>query len=280
MEQVGLEWAAREPHPALRRLVRRYFGYTQRAVSLAVHRGLPSRSITLIISLAGPVRLVGGPGADRGPLTSQAVVGGLHLGPALIEQDRYQQGMHLELNPLSLQALLGVPASELSSDVVDLAELPVAWARTLPERLAGQPDWTGRFDVLDEVLTGALGPVTLVEEIQWAWRRMVMGNGSQPVTTMADEVGWSRRHFTERFAREVGLGPKQVSRLIRFERSAELLRRGCALADSAARAGYYDQAHMSNEWRVLAGCSPSEWIREELPFLQDGDGPGRTDSEV
>jgi AraC-like DNA-binding protein len=277
MEQPGVDWAARAPHPALRYLVRRYAGYTQHGVSLAVHRGLPGRSVTLVISLADPIRLIGGPGAECGPRSLQAIVGGLHLGPALIEQDPYQCGLHLELNPVGLRALLGVPATELTSDVVDLADMPVPWARTLTEQLAAQPDWASRFNLLDTRLTAALRPVRLADEIQWAWRRMVAGQGGRAVTELADEVGWSRRHFTERFAREVGLGPKQVSRLIRFERGTELLRARYSLADVAAAAGYYDQAHFSNEWRALAGCSPSEWIREELPFLQDGareDAPG------
>lgn len=282
MEGPEQDWATRAPHPALRHLVRRYVGYTQHQVSLPVHRGLPSRSLTLIISLAEPIRLIGGPGVERGQLSLRAAVGGLHLRPALIQQDRYQQGLQLDLNPIGVRALLGVPAAELTSSVVDLADLPVPWAAALPERLAAQPDWGSRFAVLDATLAGALRPVTLLSEIQWAWRRMVHGQGGPQVGELATEVGWSRRHFTERFAREVGLGPKQVSRLIRFERSGTLLRAsyGGSLADVAVAAGYYDQAHLSNEWRELAGCTPSEWIREELPFLQDVQNAEATESSA
>jgi AraC-like DNA-binding protein len=260
------DYAARAPHPALRHLVRRYVGYTQRDVTLAVHRGLPSGSVTMIISLAEPIRLAGGPGGRQ---SLQATVGGLHLEPTLIEQDGYQHGLHLDLNPLGLRALLGVPATELTSDVVDLAALPVPWARTLPDQLAAQPDWPARFALLDEELSAALRPVNVVSEIQWAWRRMVTSHGGRSVNGLADEVGWSRRHFTDRFAREVGMAPKQMSRLIRFERGNALVRAGAPLANAAIEAGYYDQAHMTNEWRALAGCTPTRWIREELPFLQD-----------
>jgi AraC-like DNA-binding protein len=52
-----------------------------------------------------------------------------------------------------------------------------------------------------------------------------------------------------------------------------MLRRrgGSDLAELAVGCGYYDQAHLTNEWRALAGCSPGTWIAEELPFLQDQD---------
>jgi AraC-like DNA-binding protein len=188
----------------------------------------------------------------------------------LIAQDRYQHGVHVEVNPIGLRALFGVPAGELTSDVVDLADLPTPWARTLPDRLAGLPDWPSRFALLDTELARTLRPVTLVSEVQWAWRRMASEHGTAPVAELADEIGWSRRHFTARFGREVGLAPKQVGRLMRFERAGTLLRGGRrGLADVAFAAGYYDQAHLTNDWRALAGCTPSEWVREELPFLQD-----------
>jgi AraC-like DNA-binding protein len=64
------------------------------------------------------------------------------------------------------------------------------------------------------------------------------------------------------------LAPKDYQRVARFEASrAELGRR--PLVEVAASCGYADQAHLSREWSVLAGCPPSTWLREEFPFLQD-----------
>lgn len=59
--------------------------------------------------------------------------------------------------------------------------------------------------------------------------------------------------------------------MIRFQRSRRMLLRPQAgtLADISASCGYADQAHLTREWRELAGYSPSEWLRAELPFLQD-----------
>jgi len=101
--------------------------------------------------------------------------------------------------------------------------------------------------------------------------RLMLGTGGRvPIADVADEIGWSRRHFGERFRDEIGLAPKQAARILRFERAGALLRRGhLDLAGLAVECGYYDQAHLSNEWRTLAGCSPRTWIVEELPFLQD-----------
>ncbi|HEY2057236.1 MAG TPA: AraC family transcriptional regulator [Amycolatopsis sp.] len=257
-------WASHAPHPLVRPLVTRYIGYAQENVTLAVHRGLPSRHVTLIISLEQPVRFAGEPG--EGAL--QGLVGGLHTAPALITQDRVQRGLHLELDPFGVRTLLGVTAAELSGQIVDLADFGGDLA-SLPARLAEAPDWPSCFAILDNVLAArAVEPASPPPELGEAWRLMRRSGGRARVADLAGEVGWSRRHFGELFRAETGLAPKQVSRVLRFERAGQLLRGGLRdLADVAVEAGFYDQAHFSNEWRALAGCSPRTWIAEELPFL-------------
>ena len=68
-----------------------------------------------------------------------------------------------------------------------------------------------------------------------------------------------------------GLPPKVLARVLRFERARRLLQRPDrpALADVAAVCGFYDQAHLNRDWRELAGCSPTTWLAEELPSVQD-----------
>lgn len=258
----------------LRPLIARYIGYAQDGITLDVHRGLPSRHVTFIISLDQPIRVTGMPQPGQAPLTAQGMVGGLHLGPALIAQDRRQCGLHLELDPLGTQALLGVSAAELSGQVVGLDQLGSPALAELPERLADAPDWPERFDLLDDVLAGVVTErAAMAPEVGWAWQRLRHTDGHLRIGTLADEVGWSRRHLGERFRAEVGLTPKQAARVLRFEQANRAIRGATRvdLARLAIECGYYDQAHLSNEWRALAGCSPRTWIAEELPFLQDED---------
>jgi len=260
-------WAIRPPHPVLQPLVNRYIGYEQHDVSLSVHRGLPSRHVTLIISLLDPVRMSG----RAGPVSMQGLVGGLRTEPVLISQDRTLRGIHVELHPFGVRTLLGVSAAELSDRVVELDNLGRPALTELPDRLASTLTWSERFDILDGVLAAkAYKPRSVSTELGEAWRQMLATGGLIRIADLADEIGWSRRHFSGRFRDEIGVAPKQAARILRFERAGALLRRGHRdLAELAVACGYYDQAHLSNDWRTLAGCSPRTWIAEELPFLQD-----------
>ena len=267
------DYRAGRPAGALRGLVDSYTGY--RVVGPpGVHRGLPSRHVTFVVAVEEIT--VTGPAAG-GALTATAMVGGMHDRPVLITHSGVQTGVQLGVTPDGARALFGVPAGELTGLVVPLdAVLPRA--AELADRLATAGDWPARFAALDDVLLadvrGRSGRGAAPSpEVGHAWRRLLAVSGAASVTALAGEVGWSRRHLAERFRREIGLPPKVAARVLRFERArAELLRPGPAgtaprLADVAVACGYADQAHLTREWRGLAGCTPSTWLAEEAPWL-------------
>jgi AraC-like DNA-binding protein len=104
--------------------------------------------------------------------------------------------------------------------------------------------------------------------VAYAFTRLLRAGGDLPVGELAGEVGGSARHLTNRFRDEVGLRPKEAARVVRFDRVRRRLAPGVRLADLAADAGYFDQAHLNREFRALAGCSPSAWMADEIGFVQ------------
>jgi AraC-like DNA-binding protein len=153
---------------------------------------------------------------------------------------------------------------------VHLADISGAMCNELMERLSGARTWPLRFAAVDRVLLQTLRPVTLPDAMAWAWRGLAISHGQVPVHELAREIGFSRRHFGERFLAEFGIAPKAAARVFRFEHACRLFTRApCRIADVAMASGFHDQADMVREWHSLAGCTPREWILGELPFLQD-----------
>jgi AraC-like DNA-binding protein len=264
-----LEHHARAPVGALRPYVAELGGYAYAGEPPVLHRGLPSQFLTLVVSLDEPLG-VAWPGEPVDKF--HTLVGGLHSTAVRIEESPNRSGIQVSLTPAGARALLGVPAGELASLVVDLDEVLGPVANSLPERLAELPGWEQRFAVLEACLLRAAdrrARGVTVPELGWAWQRLRGTGGAVGVQALAAEVGWSRRHLTERFRREYGLAPKVAARVLRFERAVARLKRSprLRLADLAADVGYADQAHLTREWQAIAGCTPRQWMTEELPLV-------------
>ncbi|MFF5183082.1 helix-turn-helix domain-containing protein [Streptomyces sp. NPDC000345] len=156
--------------------------------------------------------------------------------------------------PGTAPALLGVPAHELRDRRVELADLwPAAWVRRLTGRIAA-----------------AAHPVTALEEVALeraappdpALRRLVTALAAgRPVSTTADELGLGARRLHRRSLTAFGYGPKTLARILRLQRALGLARAGVPYADTAARAGYADQAHLARDVREFTGTTLSDLLR-------------------
>lgn len=113
-------------------------------------------------------------------------------------------------------------------------------AHRLEERLHALADWDSRFDHLDATLARRLdegqapSPSTV-----WVWRRLEDSSGQLTIGMLVSELGCSRKHLAERFHEEVGVPPKTLARLLRFNRAVRLLRASPAsLPEIAHGCGY------------------------------------------
>ncbi len=266
------ERVAQQPALPLRGFIDGYVGYRQTRLLVGLHRGLPSRHLTFIVSIDNPIRLVAQTDPTQAPATYGTVVSGLRATSALIASGGDQEGVAVELTPLGCRALLGFPASEMWNLSLEAEDVLGRAAVELRERLHLAGGWPARFAACDSVFGDLLGATRPTgAEVAEAWRLVVASGGSLPVADIAVEVGWSRRQLTRRFTGEFGLSPKLASRVERFGRACRMLRdaTGPPIAEVAAACGYYDQPHLNRDFVEFAGCPPGEWRAEEVPSVQD-----------
>jgi AraC-like DNA-binding protein len=201
---------------------------------------------------------------DGEPFTT--FVGGLTDRPTGTAFAGEAAGVQVDFSPLGARRVLGLPMDELTNRTVVLEDVLGRGGAELVGRLQEAAGWAERFALLDAALLRrvAEGPEP-APEVAWAYRRLTAAGGQLAVGPLAAEVGWSRRHLAARFRRDVGLGPKAVARILRFDRALRGLREGRALADVAYECGYADQPHLNREFRALGGGTP-----REVAFVQDG----------
>jgi AraC-like DNA-binding protein len=271
---VATSFAVGAPSAALRPYVNEYVGYAERAFGELRRRQVPISRAVLILGWAEPLTVTD-PRAAPGraaPVTS--FVGGLFDSYVVTSVKGLGAGVELTLTPLGARRLLGMPMGELANRVVDVDDLPGRWLPDLAARLAETPGWPARFAALDAVLGARLaaGPPPAPPLAQ-AWRLLAGSGGTIPVAALADRLGWSRRHLSATLRRELGLGPKTIARVLRFERAFGLFDRAgqAGWAAVAAHCGYADQAHLIREFREFAGATPVELAARRLAAGGIGD---------
>ena len=246
---------------ALRGYVRNYTGYEEWSAEPLCRREVPSADVTLILSPDSELRL---------PERHTSFVAALHDRCALVEHPGEQRGVEVRLTPLGAHALFGVPMHELTNRVVELNELGVRGE--LVERMWDADGWESRFGVIDRALYAALGDALPVSrELAWAFACLRASEGRAAIGSLARELGWSHRRLIGRFREGIGMPPKTLARVLRFERVSRLLREAPEprLAEAALDCGYYDQAHLNRDFREFAGTTPGEYLSSRLP---DGGG--------
>jgi AraC-like DNA-binding protein len=260
--------AFRRPHPGLAGIVTgRYCGYAEDAVAPVQRREVATGGVTVILSFEQPLDLMEMSSSTSGGQRLTSFVAGIHEGYAVTRHDGDQLGVQVDLTPLGAARVLGAPR-EVANECVPLDALLGRFATELTGRLASAPGWGKRFDLLDRVLLdrAAEGPEP-DRAIVWAWDQLRRSHGQVPVHVLAEEIGWSRRHFGARFRAQVGLAPKPTARILRFRRATDLLASGPvrSIADLAAACGYADHSHLVREFHALGGCTPSQFVQSLMP---------------
>jgi AraC-like DNA-binding protein len=239
-EQTYIE---RAPRPALAHLVAS--AWIQQSGDEPYHsRHIPNGAVELLCALGSEPQVVG-------PITEPRVEV-LAPGTTIVG---------VRLRPGAAPAVLGMPAAEVVDLAIDLWDAPA-----LGERLAGARSPEHALNELERHVFGRTAgePDPLIAEAV----KQLMPWCLDDVTSLTASLYISETQLRRRCRDAVGLGPKTLHRLLRFQGFLALVQRSIAtgrdesLAQLALDAGYADQPHLNRECLRLTGVSPRTFLRE------------------
>jgi AraC-like DNA-binding protein len=261
------ELAQMRPQADLAGDVVRYSGYLEHGGWSIDNREVASPIVPLIINFGDPFRIQMGAGRTEG---RRGFVAGLYDGYADVASTGRAHCMQVDLTPLGAWRFFAVPMRDLAAQTVALDQ--IGRFDELAETLYEAPDWAMRFALLDRFVRRRLAAAAAPSSpIAWAWRQLASSGGRVRVSALAREIGWSRKHLAQRFAIEVGAGPKTVGRILRFAGARRAIDAGIGAqcpgwagdwAGLAADWGYADQAHLIREFHARAGVTPADYARD------------------
>ena len=195
---------------------------------------------------------------DRWTTQDRLLVAGQITGPLRLRATGSMHVVGIRFRPGGARRLLSVPQHELTGRILPLASVAPALARRLmdgvdtrrPEGIA-----SGIADALGSAPSGE--PDRRVSEAVGLIRRT---HGRISVDALAAHCNLSGRQLERRFLDDVGLPPKRLARIVRFQRALRILteRGGEGGAALAADLGYADQPHFIRDFREFAGRTPGE----------------------
>jgi AraC-like DNA-binding protein len=253
-------------HRALIPYVREYCGYREQTAGPVRRREMPAAQVVMILDFGPTLRLVDA--AEKLVAHAGGFVAGIDDGFTVTETPGAMSGIQVNFTPIGARLLLGRPMHELARQVVSLPDALGPDGRHLTERLHEAPGWPARFRELDRILLARLRAAeSLPPWVAAAWDRLEASGGKVGVADLVEEIGYSRKHLAAVFREHVGMPPKAIARLLRFQRALEAIRAGRAgdLSRLALDLGYYDQAHFTREFRTYAGLTPAECRRRQGP---------------
>ena len=230
-----------DPAPRLRAHVHGYTGYVENATRPLRRREMPSGGVVLIISFGPPIRILDTANPTAPGERSTSFVAGLDDAFTLTEHDGDQYGVQVDFTPLGAFQFFGLPMSALARRVVEFDDVFGSEAARLSERLYESASWDERFAILDATIEAQLRKhLPASPDVAWAWRRLTETGGRLPIGALTEELGCSRRHLSTRFREQVGISPKTLARILRFDRVVRRLSQdaGGRLIEIAHGAGY------------------------------------------
>ena len=163
---------------------------------------------------------------------------------------------------------LPLPQAELANRTGPLADVMGAGVLELRDHLLELRDSASRLALAEAwLLRVCLSGRSIHPLVHWATHRLMESRGGLRTEALAREAGVSRKHLAGLFQRQVGLTPKSLARVHRFQ-SALIGMQRFPLPDYSELAldcGYYDQAHLIRDFRQFAGMTPAEVARSAMP---------------
>jgi AraC-like DNA-binding protein len=234
----------------------------------------PDGRIEIVVHLGDRPRRSGE--AERQP---RAMVVGQMLTAIRLEPGARMHAVGVRFTRGGARAWLGLPLHELTNRIEDAGAVCGAAASPLQSAIEQGEGPDGRFAAAESAIRIGLrltrGPACGIRRAIYLIERNA---GMLTIDALARACAMSPRQLERRFLDEVGVTPKTMARVVRFQRAVRRLRRGLPPADVAAACGFADQPHLAREFRRFAGLPARHVDLRRVAFIQDGSGDPRAHS--
>lgn len=191
--------------------------------------------------------------------------------PFYIEPAGYVNTFAVRFYPHGFAHFIDQPLHVLGNKETPLHQL---WGAEIAEKLAASisqaANTEDRIATMERFMLGRLvEPKTVDQIVQSTIDAMFQQRGSLPLASLLKDEMQKRRQLERKFRSQIGLSPKQLSKVIRLQATLQMLLESSdkSLTEIAYEHAYYDQAHFIKDFKEFTGVTPSAFLSDEQMAL-------------
>ncbi len=229
---------------------------------------LPESSITLVFNLGSSFSGLKGGLIQNSVHATQnfCFLSGLHTKPVSPTLSCCSYVMAVEMHPMAMSALFGIPCSEVENNVIN-GELILDDLSLVEDKLLGPGSFTEKAKWLENYLHSKINEtseLSIAAKMNAAISKMHTNLLHGKKVDMQDYTGYSRMHTHRLSTQWLGLSPKKYLRLQQFISTLDDLHFTQHLStDIAFSNGFFDQSHFNRIFRGFTEITPKQYREQK-----------------
>lgn len=194
---------------------------------------------------------------------------GLRTEPITIPAGNKSEMMVISFKKGMAAPFFPFPMNELADAVVD-ADL--IWGRDfglMREQMLNTKDIGERFAIAERFMVSEfISRMSLNPCVAFAVEQMSKHPDHVNIGHMNEKIGYSQKHFTDIFRKQVGITPKSFLKIMRFQKAVAAIDAAEFVEWDriALECGFYDQAHFINDFKHFSGFTPDVYAKIQTNY--------------
>lgn len=254
-----------QPHSDLRSFVKCYWTLEVPAdVNAQRQRVVPDGCIEMFFMLGDDVRRY--TSSTEFIMQPRAMVIGQITAPFYVQPIGYVNSLAVRFYPYGFANFVTTPVKDLANKETPIELLfESKSAKRLEQEIIHAADTSERIRIIESFLLQRLRHKETIDHIvKSTIDTIFLTRGNASVNTIFKEDLSKRRQLERMFLKQIGISPKQLSKVIRLQTALKMLlnQPGHNLTKIAYESDYYDQAHFNKDFKEFTGTNPGEFLSD------------------
>jgi len=170
-------------------------------------------------------------------------------------------------NPNGFLPFTSFPIKEMENKAISLEKLFGKEGQEIEQKILNTNSTSNRIALIETFLLDRLTETETVDTIvKLTVETILTANGQLSVNELSKQNNINRRQLVRKFSSNIGLSPKQLSKIIRLQATLKTLMttKVTNLTELAYENDYFDQAHFIKDFKEFTGLTPKEFYGDYL----------------